>query len=242
MLFETLGTGPRVVFVHGSVIGPASWRPQRALADRYALALVTRPGFGADDPLGPVDFERDAALLGELLAPGDHLVGASYGGVVSLLAAAGRDDLRSLTVIEPPAFALVGEREDLVELKRHYAEGPREPRAFLARFLELVGSPLELPEPLPPELDRGARLLQLERGPWEAEPPLDALARSPYPKLVVSGGHSAAFDAVCDVLVERLGAEHAVLPGAGHTVQRAPGFTERLGDFLDRAETDVAPY
>ncbi|HET8607433.1 MAG TPA: hypothetical protein VFL66_10455, partial [Gaiellaceae bacterium] len=107
---------------------------------------------------------------------------------------------------------------------------------------ELVGSPLELPEPLPPELDRGARLLQLERGPWEAKPPLDALARSRYPKLVVSGGHSAAFDAVCDVLVERLGAEHAMLPGAGHAVQRAPGFTERLGDFLDRAETDVAPY
>ena len=54
-----------------------------------------------------------------------------------------------------------------------------------------------------------------ERPPWEAEIPLDELAAAPFPKLVVSGAHNAAFDAVCDVLEERLGAERAVLPGAG---------------------------
>jgi hypothetical protein len=36
----------------------------------------------------------------------------------------------------------------------------------------------------------------------------------------VSGAHSAAFDAVCDVLEERLGALSAVLPGAGHSIPR----------------------
>ena len=34
--------------------------------------------------------------------------------------------------------------------------------------------------------------------------PLDELAAAPFPKLVISGGHNAAFDAVCDVLEERL--------------------------------------
>jgi len=54
----------------------------------------------------------------------------------------------------------------------------------------------------------------------------------PFPKLVVSGGHSEAFDAVCAVLVERLGAERATLPGAAHNAQQAPGFNELLAGFL----------
>ena len=242
MQFETLGSGPRVVLVHGSVVGAATWDAVRPLAGRYTLAIATRPGFGEADPIERVDFERDAALLAEALEPGDHLVGHSYGGVVSLLAAARRPGLRSLTVGEPPAVGLAPEAPGLDAVKAHYASAPGEPRAYLAGFLGLVGSNLRLPDPLPPALERGSLLLQVERGPWEAEVPLDELARTPYPKLVVSGGHSAMFDAVVDVLVERLAAEHAVLPGAGHSAQRAPGFLERLGDFLDRAELGVAPY
>jgi pimeloyl-ACP methyl ester carboxylesterase len=92
---------------------------------------------------------------------------------------------------------------------------------------------MTLPDPLPPELDRGARLLMVERPPWEAEIPLAALAAAPFPTLVVSGGHGRAFDAVCDVLERSLGAERAVIPGAGHGVPRvgAP-FNERLEAFL----------
>jgi hypothetical protein len=76
----------------------------------------------------------------------------------------------------------------------------------------------------------------VERGPWEARPPLDELRASPFPKLVVSGGWSAAFDAVCDVLEQRLDAERAVLPGKGHNPQLlgAP-FNELLTDFVRRA-------
>ena len=40
---------------------------------------------------------------------------------------------------------------------------------------------------------------------------LDALRAAPYPKLVISGGWHPAFDAVCDVLVDRLGAGRAVV-------------------------------
>src|SRR5437764_1331287 len=65
-------------------------------------------------------------------------------------------------------------------------------------------------------------------------PPLDVLRAAPFPKLVVSGAHSAAFDAVCDVLEERLRAERAVLSGAQHSVPRAPGFNEVLAEFLAR--------
>ena len=50
---------------------------------------------------------------------------------------------------------------------------------------------------------------------------------------MVSGAHSAAFDAVCDVLEKRLGALRAVLPGAGHGPQRlGEPFNELLASFV----------
>ena len=77
----------------------------------------------------------------------------------------------------------------------------------------------------------------VERPPSEAVIPFDELAGAPFPKLVVSGGHSAAFEALCDVLEERLGAERAVLAGAGHSVQRlGEPFNELLASFVERAE------
>ena len=75
-----------------------------------------------------------------------------------------------------------------------------------------------------------------ERTPWEAEIPLGALAEAGFPVLVCSGGDHPAYDAVCDVLERRLGAERAVLPGAGHGVQFARGFNEAFVSFFRRAE------
>ena len=61
--------------------------------------------------------------------------------------------------------------------------------------------------------------------------PLEPL---PYPVLVVTGDHEPAFEAVADVLCARLGAERLVLRGAGHAVQRAPGFNAALEAFIVR--------
>jgi pimeloyl-ACP methyl ester carboxylesterase len=236
------GEGPPVVLVHGSVGGgEATWAEQRPLGQRYTLIVLDRPGYGATPMVEREDFEDDAPLVAAALGEGAHLVGHSYGGVVSLLAAAARPEaVRSLTVIEPPAFALARGHpavDALVDaLAAHWSSGERDPEAFLRGFLELVGSSTRPPSPLPPELERGARILLVERPPWEAEIPLDALAAAAFPKLIFSGAHHAAFDAVCDVLEGRLGAERAVIGGAGHTVPRtgAP-FNQRLEEFLRRA-------
>jgi pimeloyl-ACP methyl ester carboxylesterase len=238
---ESLGDGPRVVLVHGSVVGgQATWAEQKPLAEHFTLEIVDRPGYGPNPMIEREDFAADAPLVAELLADGAHLVGHSYGGVISLLAAAQRPEaVRSLVVIEPPAFAVAHGNPDAdrfaEQLRAHWEVGPREPEPFLRQFFQLVGSNLDPPSPLPPELDRGARILLVERGPWEAEIPLDALAAAPVPKLVVSGAHHAAFDAVCDVLEARLDAERAVIPGAGHSCQRTgPAFNARLTEFLIR--------
>jgi pimeloyl-ACP methyl ester carboxylesterase len=228
----------RLVLVHGSVRnGDSAWAAQRPLAERFELVALNRPGFPPNPPEDRVDFEEHASWVAERLRPGDHLCGHSYGGVVSLYAAGLAEELGSLTVLEPPAFGLAAgnpEAGRLAEaLQAHWENGPSDPRDFLLGFYSRVaGRDVELPDPLPSEIEQGARALMVERFPWEADPPLAEIAAADYPKLVVSGGWSAAFDAVCDVLEERLRAERAVVPGAGHNPQAAPGFNERLLEFL----------
>jgi len=229
----------RVVLVHGSVgNGPATWGALQPLSDRYELVVPNRGGYPPNPPLERIDFDQQAEELAPLLADGAHLVGHSYGGVISLLIAARHPgSVRSLTVNEPPAFGVARGRPEVEQLvaglDAFFQAGPHEPGAFLRGFLAVVGSDTKLPDPLPPDLEQGARASMAERPPWEADIPLDELAAAPFPKLVVSGAHHAAFDAVCDVLEERLGAERAVLPGAGHSLPRAPGYPERLKAFLD---------
>src|SRR4051794_40123937 len=101
------GDGPRVVLVHGSVVGAQrTWSHQLALAQRWQLVLPNRPGFAGSAPLARGDFEAEAPLIAELLGDGAHLVGHSYGAVIALYVAALRPQaVRSLTVSEPGCLA-----------------------------------------------------------------------------------------------------------------------------------------
>ena len=236
---------PRLVFVHGSVMGGRpTWSGQRALRAEFQLEILERPGFPPNPPVDRVDFEEHAVLVAAALEGGAHLVGHSSGGVISLLAAAAVPwNVHSLTVIEPPAMRVAAGDPAADAFTRGGIEwwttGPTDdPEAFLRGFLESVGSDYVPPTPLPEQLEQGARTLIVERGPWEAEIPLATLAAAPFPNLVVSGGHHAAFDAVCDVLERELDAERLVLPGFGHTPQRHPDFNESLAAFVRRAEAE----
>jgi hypothetical protein len=80
-----------------------------------------------------------------------------------------------------------------------------------------------------------------ERPPWDAEVAFEVLLAGAFPKLVISGGHSRAFEAVCDVVAERIGAERAVVPGRGHTIPSVgDAYNARVHEFLTRAEMSVA--
>jgi pimeloyl-ACP methyl ester carboxylesterase len=233
---------PRLLLVHGSVVNAdLTWSAQKTLADRFEIVAPNRRGFPPGRDVESVDFEDEAVWFQPFLERGTHVVGHSYGGVIALLAVAKRlEDVRSLTVIEPPALGVARGQPAVEEFvgrtEEHWTSGLRDPAEFLRGFLALVGSSIP-PGKFSPELLQGARTLMVERSPAEAVIPLDELARGPFPKLVVSGGHSAAFEAVCDVLEERLGAERAVLPGAGHSVQRlGEPFNDLLATFVERAE------
>ncbi len=101
-----------------------------------------------------------------------------------------------------------------------------------------AGSAYGTPADLPEDLLHGIELLKRERPSWEAEIPTEALAAAGFPILVLSGGHSPAFEAVCDSLAESLSAEREVIRGRGHTVPStgAP-YNERLESFMSRAES-----
>ena len=228
------------MLVHGSVTnGATTWTAQQQLAERYRLLVLERPGFPPGPPVERVDFEEHAEWVAERLEPGDHLAGHSYGGVIALLAADRFPALRSLTVIEPPCLDVARGDPAVEEFVRGAValrdEGPRDPEAYLRVFLRAVGSAYDPPSPLPAALEQGTRTLMAERPPYEAKIPLAALQALPFPKLVVSGGHHPAFEAICDVLERELEAERVVLPGAGHAVQHVPGFNERLLAFLEGA-------
>jgi pimeloyl-ACP methyl ester carboxylesterase len=236
----------RLLFVHGSVVNAElTWSAQKPLAERFEIVAPNRRGFPPGPDVERVDFEDEAVWLEPFLEPDAHVVGHSYGGVIALLAAARRPELvRSLTVIEPPAFGVArgvpAVDEIVARIAEHWTNGPRDPAEFLRGFFALVGTSSP-PGTFTPELLQGARTLMVERSPAEAEIPLEKLRRAYFPKLVVSGGHSLAFEAVCDGLEEGLGAERADLPGAGHSVQRlGEPFNELLASFVERAEAQAA--
>src|SRR4029077_8296108 len=222
---ERLGEGPPVLFIHGDIVGPdLTWRKQQELAERWTLLIPSRPGFGDSAPLERNDFEVEAPMFAELLGDGAHLVGHSYGAVIALLAAAERPEaVRSLTVSEPGCLRVA---EGMPVVDEMIANGellfenastiPSE--EFLRLFRGGAGSAYGTPEQLPEELMHGVELLKRERPSWEAEIPLERLAGGDFPVLVVSGGHSDAFEAVCDALAGAVSAEREVIPGRGHTI------------------------
>jgi pimeloyl-ACP methyl ester carboxylesterase len=241
----TWGRGKPIVLIHGSGdTDPAFvWQNQRCLSDRYQLLLLTRPGYGTRPVVPRTTVEQDVGEVLSVLTDngGAHLVGYSYGGCIALLAAAREPEkVRSLTVIEPPAFAVArGDRlveERIRRLQLAYNEVDRlAPDVFLRRFMAAVGQ--ELPDPLnlPPGDLKGIEAMQAEPAPWQIEIPLAQLEATKFPRLVVSGNWDAAFEVVADVLTHRLSAQRAVCTGMGHYIlDLGYQFNHQLDAFISR--------
>ena len=226
LFMDTWGAGTPVVLVHGSLaIGADEWEAQRPLADEgFRLLVVDRRGYGRSPAARGEDMVRDGEDIADLMGDGAHLVGHSYGGLGVLFAAARRPDATlSVALLEPGAFGL-GQHHPagraLVDDVRRLWDQDLPDEDWVVRFLTAVGSE---PDTLSPELIASAVSLVpvLRHGPaiWEADLPLAQLASAAFPKLVVSGGHSEGFDAICDDVAQRIGASRAVIAGAGHEIQ-----------------------
>ena len=223
---ETWGAGAPVLLVHGSLAtGAEEWDAQRPLATAgYRLLVLDRRGYGGSAPAPGEDFLVDASDIADLMGDGAHLVGHSYGGLGVMLAAAQRPEATlSLALLEAPVPTLA--RDDpawraLVDDVTGLWHEDLPDDEWVVRFLTAVGSD---PDQLGPELLAAAVALvpvfRQGRPFFDCALPLEELATGRFPKLVVSGGHHAGFDAMCAALASRIGGAHEVIAGAGHEIQ-----------------------
>jgi pimeloyl-ACP methyl ester carboxylesterase len=244
------GEGEPVVLVHGSGdTDPAFvWSNQRPLAQHYQLLILTRPGYGQQPLVLPrLTIEEDVQEILSILEEknGVHLVGFSYGGCIALVAAARQPELvRSLTVIEPPAFSIARGNaavEDKIEQTKRAYESPQplSPEEFLVLFMKPMIPDFPDVIELSPKDRKGVEAMQAEPAPWKIEIPLDVLATTSFPKLVVTSGESPAFEAVADVLKTRLHAQHIICSGKGHYI---PDTGEQFNQILETFLRSVSSH
>jgi pimeloyl-ACP methyl ester carboxylesterase len=242
--------GHLVVMVHGSFTwGEDTWAQQRDLSDNYRLLVVDRCGHGESPDTKRIRFEEQADDIADLLGTSAHLVGSSYGALLALVVAQ-RDvgKIRSLTVIEPPAWGLArGDPlvdEQVLQMRPVLDQAEQlGPDLAFSRFLEAIGAE-PMGGPLT-ETDRKNTVASFrEQPPEEAPLSLEGLRAMHLPLLIVSGGVAAAtsrlrnrrlaFHRACETLATIPGAEWAQFPSAGHNPHlEDPGFNPRLRSFLD---------
>ncbi|MER5544137.1 alpha/beta fold hydrolase [Streptomyces sp. NPDC002589] len=221
----------------GTAPPPYGFTTQQSLAAHRRLLVVDRRGHGAGgDAPGDFssDFEVDAedvlALLEEV--GGAHLVGHSYGGVVSLLAAGRRPGLvASLVVIEHGGLKVAEDEPLVAEALQRNREGMSklptdlDPEVYLRASTEALGMPA--PQATPRQLRTIASALR-ERSCWTADIPLSPLAAAAWPKLVISGTWEGAHELyrtyageplmlVNRITADRMGADHLRLRATTRT-------------------------
>lgn len=230
------GDGPEVLLVHGGASPSTTWGGLESLSARWTLVYAYRRGYEPSPP-GRHDFDLDAADLGPLLDSRPHVVAHSYGALGVVLAATARpDQVRSLTLIEPPLYYLVRGDPEVERLKilgsTVLRDGLDADPVMLREFLQLAGAPNVDEGPLPEDVARGVRRAHGGRPPEELELDLGVLRDARVPSLIASGDHAPAIERICDALAGELGGERVIAPGAGHFVAAAPGFADQLERFL----------
>jgi pimeloyl-ACP methyl ester carboxylesterase len=118
--YDEVGTGPTIVLVPGSCSTGAAWRPViAALSDRFRCVTTSLLGYGgtaerrsASDPSIVHEAEALEWVVRKAGEP-VHLVGHSFGGLVSLAVALRAEvELASLTIFEAPAMELLREQSE----------------------------------------------------------------------------------------------------------------------------------
>ncbi len=235
---RTIGSGPRLVLLHGFTQNSECWGPfADRLAECHELVLVDAPGHGASRH-DEADLAEAARLSLEVGGQAIYL-GYSMGGRVALHAALEAPDrVRGLILvgatagIHEPADRAARRRADEAQAASLEREGPE-------RFLDdWLAQPLFAT--LPPDAQhRAARLrnrpdglaASLRRcGTGTQQPLWDALAGLRQPTLAIAGAEDEKFTALAQRLAAVTGpnAATAIIPGAGHSVH-----LERPGETAD---------
>jgi pimeloyl-ACP methyl ester carboxylesterase len=255
--YDACGSGPTIVLVPGSCSTGAAWRPViAAWQNRFRCVTTSLPGYGrtaerrtAHDP----SIARLAETVESVIAKAGgrvHLVGHSFGGLVSLaVALRNRVALASLVMLEAPAMEALREEDTHYRVFRQmteayfadFAGGNQEAIAAMIDFYGGAGTWASWPSRV--------RAYAIETTPvnirdWASAYgfPLSAAALSGIetPLLVVRGGDSSpAMQRASAVLHERSrGSALATIDGAAHFMiaSHAGEAACLIARHVDRAE------
>jgi len=252
--YDVYGQGRPAIFVHGSFgWGVDTFPEQRTLADLVRVVLIDRRGFGQSRDIQsdgwPGDL-RDLLDVVTRLGPA-HLVGHSYGAIVTLLAAAARPHLvLSLVTVEPPMFTLATDDSDaqrIVEDAAHvyaHASGMQVDEFVAAFGAAVLGRKPQATRKRTAtwtDMDwAAADATRRARWPGDASVNWSQLRDTTFPKLSVGGGWPAesgyphrvgrAFRAVVESVAARTGGEVVVFDRSTHNpqVEQSTEFNEML--------------
>lgn len=249
------GEGQPLVLVPGGLTGWLSWIPhaEQLSASRQVIRVQLRSvGLGlAGTPLPPdysIDYEAEALrqTLDDLDVEKADFAGWSFGGLTTLtFALAYPERVRSLTLIEPPAFRVLRSRgpfsgvmrEERALFRRIAQDDVSE--EDLAVFVHAVGLLPKDEDPRTlskwPVWNKHRQSLRNANVPYEHNIDLDRVRELAKPALLVKGeGSTASLHAIIDVLAGALPEAQIVrFPGghAPHIVSMQP-FLETFTRFL----------
>jgi pimeloyl-ACP methyl ester carboxylesterase len=158
--FESVGSGPPMVLVHGGTADSHRWDPVAdLLAKRFTVHVLDRRGRGMStaEADGPYDIKRegeDVAAVVEAVGENVYVVGHSYGALCSLEAALVTDAIGRMMLYEPPAATpgvQVTEAEALAHVRSAVESGDRELilETFYLEVLHLSSSELDAVKAMP---------------------------------------------------------------------------------------------
>lgn len=214
--YDIVGTGETIVLTHGSWGDGAGWQPTvDILAEHYRVVTWDRRGHSRSDnglTQGVIadDVNDLAALIEHVATEPVHVVGNSFGSVISYRLVVDRPELlKSAAVHEPAALALLSESDDpevkavadpffkeLYTVKSLLEQGRN--RDAPAHFMDYVafgpGTWASFPEESMQALEANAPtfLEELQEHPY-GQLDVDALAKSEIPLLLTVGTESPEF-------------------------------------------------
>ena len=257
------GSGEPIVFVHGAPHDLRAWEPvKETIAKRYRFIAYSQRYFGTEPwpdegkNFGVATHADDLAKFITLLNAGPvHLVGWSYGGLVSVTAALSDPSLvRSLILYDAVAVSVLPAespegklaREDRAEMfQLAVAAGKAGDFIKAAKHLQEAAFRLQpgefdrLPADLQTVLLDNARVVPLM---FAAPPPpaitCDTLKNFTRPTLVMRGEKTRAFYALISEAITKCvpGAQQVILQNVNHDgpVRDPAAFTAAVFEFLSR--------
>ncbi|MGE0601236.1 MAG: alpha/beta fold hydrolase [Dehalococcoidia bacterium] len=252
--YEMAGeSGPPLVMVHGSWVGGANWALSVPdLSKSFRVVTYDRRGHnGSSAPGGGKisdDVEDLAGLMAHLGLDRAHIVGGSYGSIVSLRFASAHPELvLSVNVHEPPMVDMLkldpddtqlyqSFWADIAPVRRHLEAGRNEKGA--EAFVEglFPGAWATIPEAVRPLFSANGPTFLDELNDPESYGMADAaLAGINAPCLLTDGSESPPFFArVISQIAPRIsGARRHTFQGAGHVPHQShvPQFVEKVTKF-----------